>query len=553
MKLALLLAVATLRAGTPDWLARVQPVVTAAEKKAYLTLAENERAKFEQDFWANKAISADEYFARADYVDANYGSTKPGSGANTDQGRVYLALGPPNRVTRIPSSRVFVPLEIWYYDSVPGVLNTELRLIFFQKGNTGFPKLYSPLVDTIRALLLPQASTRTMFGPNDSTPESDIRKILKVGPAEDEVIPASVGAAAGIKYSGNEEILGRIASPREMLGGAPKTDVHSRLILGRPKLDVMQTTSPFGGVQVDFLLDTKARQEIRVEIMEGSSSVYQNRLRLQFPEARAVSYEHRLDLLPGSYRVVFTVDGAIYPYMVEVPAAGGIVRADLSSAASGRRTPFEFDSSRLEFNPAGRYAAVAVARPGAVTWTIRQGAQAIWKSTSDAKQIALVELPAQGIAPGVYRLEATTSDQSRSMELVVKPSGAEPPQRTVLSFNANLSPTSRLAFVGHQWLLRGDVNEARRSLQASLEKGLTAEAQVELARADAMQGSLDAARERVRRVLAAHPDHFQALAVLASIEAQFQDYPVAADLYRRALAIQDSPALRAALAQLPAR
>jgi GWxTD domain-containing protein len=552
MKLALLLAVATLRAGTPEWLARVEPVMTSAEKKAYLALEGKERAKFEQDFWANKTISANDYFARLDYVDANYGSTKPGSGANTDQGQVYLALGAPNRVTRIPSSRVFVPLEIWYYDSIPGVLNTELRLIFFQKGNTGFPKLYSPIVDTIRALLLPQASTRTMFGPNDSTSETEIRKILKVGPAEDEVITASVGVATGIKYSGNEEILGRIASPREMLGGAPKTDVRSRLILGRPKLDVVQTRSEYGGVQVDFMLDTKARGEIALEVIEGTATVYQNRLRLQFRETQAVLYEHRLDLLPGSYRLVFTVDGATYPYAIEVPAAGAIVRADVSSAASGRRTPFEFDGRRLELNAAGRYAAVAVARPGTVTWTIRQGAQAVWKSATEAKEIAVMELP-QGIAPGVYRLEAATSDESRSMDLVVKAGAAETSQKALLSFNANLAPAARLAFVGHQWLLRGKMSEARRSLQASLEKGATDEAQVELARADAMQGDLDTARERVRRVLAVHPDHFQALAVLASIEAQFQDYPVAADLYRRALAIQDSPALRAALAQLPAR
>jgi hypothetical protein len=361
-----------------------------------------------------------------------------------------------------------------------------------------------------------------------------------------------VGVATGIKYSGNEEILGRIASPREMLGGAPKTDVRSRLILGRPKLELIQTRSEYGGVQVDFMLDTKARQEIALEVIEGTATVYQNRLRLQFRETQAVLYEHRLDLLPGSYRVVFTVDGATYPYAVEVPAAGAIVRADASSAASGRRTPFEFDGRRLELNAAGRYAAIAVARPGTVTWTIRQGAQAVWKSATEAKEIAVVELP-QGIAPGVYRLEAATSDESWSMELVVKAGAAEASQKALLSFNADLAASARLAFVGHQWLLRGKIIEARRSLQASLEKGSTDEAQVELARADAMQGDLDTARERVRRVLAARPDDFQALAVLASIEAQFQDYPVAADLYRRALAIQDSPALRAALAQLPAR
>jgi len=31
--------------------------------------------------------------------------------------------------------------------------------------------------DTVRALLIPQAATRSMFGPNDSISESDIRKV----------------------------------------------------------------------------------------------------------------------------------------------------------------------------------------------------------------------------------------------------------------------------------------------------------------------------------------------------------------------------------------
>ena len=47
------------------------------------------------------------------------------------------------------------------------------------------------------------------------------------------------------------------------------------------------------------------------------------------------------------------------------------------------------------------------------------------------------------------------------------------------------------------------------------------------------------------------PDSFEALSVFAYIETQFQDYPVAAELYRRALAVQDSAALRSALSNLP--
>ena len=216
MKVLTLLAFATAAHGA-TWLDQVAPIMTNVEKKTYLSMDSSARARFESEFFEGKAVSGEEYFRRLAYVDAMFGSSRPASGANTDQGRVYLSIGPPSKVARFASSRVFVPLEIWYYDVVPGILNTELRLIFYQKNSMGLPRLYSPLTDTIRALLVPQAATRSMFGPNDSVTESDIRNILKVRPAEEEIISAAVNVATGIKYSGNEEILGQVSSPMAML------------------------------------------------------------------------------------------------------------------------------------------------------------------------------------------------------------------------------------------------------------------------------------------------------------------------------------------------
>jgi Tfp pilus assembly protein PilF len=68
-----------------------------------------------------------------------------------------------------------------------------------------------------------------------------------------------------------------------------------------------------------------------------------------------------------------------------------------------------------------------------------------------------------------------------------------------------------------------------------------------------LAGQLDASRARLRKILVIQPDNFQALSVYAFVEARLQDYPVAAQLYQRALAIQDSPALRLALEKLPAQ
>jgi tetratricopeptide (TPR) repeat protein len=182
---------------------------------------------------------------------------------------------------------------------------------------------------------------------------------------------------------------------------------------------------------------------------------------------------------------------------------------------------------------------------------LRQGTTVVWRSSSEASNLATVDLP-RNLPPGAYRLEAITPGDSRALDLQLGPAPPEP-KTTLISFNANLAPAQRLRFLGHQWLLRGNLPEARRSLEASLREGTASETQVELARLDLAGGNLDAARDRLRAVLARTPDHFEALTVYGSIEAQLQDYPVAAEYYRKALAIQDSPAVRAALAQLPAR
>ena len=558
---------ASLSAALPGWLDLVAPILTPSEKKFYLSLEPEARSRFEQDFWTGKEIGAEEYFRRVQYIDANFGSNRPGSGANTDEGRVYLSIGPPARVNRIPSSRIFVPLEIWYYDTVPGIhLTTELRLIFYRPRSIGFPKLYSPTLDTIRALLLPQASTVGMFGPNDDITEAGIRTNLTVSSAEDEVISAAVNVASGVKYSGNDQILGQITSPMLMLGKQPQPDAQSRFLVGRPKLAILTAVSPYSGTsgeahvatntatQVDLELTASAQRELDLQVLDGPVAVYRNRLHLKFSGLEPLRYTHRLDLLPGHYRLLFAVDETAYAYMVDVPehaAMSPIFRAGETASAPGRHTPFEFDGRHLERDPEGRLAVVTLPRPGRVTWVFRSGAQAVWRSVTEAAQAAIVELPSRGLRPGTYRLEAVSDADFQSMELTIGSGPTPALAGTLVSFNANLAPSSRLVLLGHQWLLRDNLPNARQCIEASLSHASTPEAQIELARFDALEGRLDAGRDRVRTVLDSEPNSFDALSVLAYIEVRFQDYRAAADLYRRALAVEDSPALRLALAKLP--
>lgn len=196
---------------------------------------------------------------------------------------------------------------------------------------------------------------------------------------------------------------------------------------------------------------------------------------------------------------------------------------------------------------------IPVSEPQKVTWDLRKGFQIVWRSTTDARQLGLLHLPIGEIPAGRYKLEATTTASSYATDLTLQASDDARASEQIISYNANLAPSLRYAAIGHQWLLRGNIGQAKQSLRASLDAGATQAAEIELARVDALSGNLDDGRDLVRNVLRRQPKNFEALAVLAYIEAKFQDYRVAADLYRQALAVQDSVAVREALAQLPQR
>lgn len=540
-------------AATPGWLDSVNPILTASEKKVYLSLTPPEQDRFEKDFWNGKTIGAQEYFQRVQYVDATFGSGKRGSGVNTDQGRVYLSLGPPTKITHLPSSRIFVPLEIWYYDVVPGMLQTELRLIFYQKNSLGFLKLYSPNADTIRALLLPEAATVHMFGPNDTLDEATIRNILRVPPAEDEVVSAAVGVASGIKDTGNDEILGRISSPRAMLRRELVPGVQSRFISAVPKFKVVLTPSAYGGAQADLSVEVTACGLLKLEVLQGETRVYQNTVDLKFDLPQATEYLTRLDLLPGSYRVLVGLDENTFPFPLEVPArldAGPLLRASVAHHEHGSAAPFEFEQGSFYPSENGEFVLWPLAEPGEVVWTIRRGLDVIWRTKAPARDAAALALPLGSLPPGNYRLEAMSGSATRYMDFESSKVGGLGSAGTLVSYNANLTPALRYTAVGEQFVLRGRLEEAERAFRAALSAAPGERAQIGLARVEALSGKWDQARDRLRPILVSEPRNFDALCVLAYIEAKLQDFEVASQLYHRALEVEDSPLVRRALAQL---
>ncbi|MCX6598049.1 MAG: GWxTD domain-containing protein [Acidobacteria bacterium] len=294
------------------WLTKVAPAMLPAERKAYLALSSvEERQNFQRLFWTGKAVTEPEFLSRLGYIDSHYGSGQTGSGANTDQGRMYLALGAPTAVHRTPSSRIFYETEIWFYDYAPQTgYRSRLQFLFFRPRNIGDFKLYSPMINTIRALLVPQSGTRSMFGINDVITPQDVRTRMNVSPAEDEVLEAALGVAKGITGVGNSEILSRAMSPAEMLRRDPKAVVKSTFsVAEQPDVRIIQfwvdSTIPVTDVQ----LRTRAVSSLGVTIERRSQAVDRSEIPLGYKEPRPVLFTQRFFLPPGSYSLIVEVDG----------------------------------------------------------------------------------------------------------------------------------------------------------------------------------------------------------------------------------------------------
>lgn len=298
-------------AGQQDtWLARVQPVMTSPERQRYLSLSsEDERENFRAAFWTGKAVTADEYFERLSYADAKYGSGDAGSGINTDQGRVYIALGPPTQLAQLPSSRILQPLEIWRYDHIAGLpVSSEIQLLFFRPRGVGIPKLYSPQIHSVRALLINNAGSRGAFPVNDVVTADDLMNRLQLSPAELEAVDAAMSVARGVRGSGNSELLYRLSSPVAMLRRNIREKVESRIYTATERTKI--TTSPQarsadGIPVVDLTIETTLKSTIGVEIQ----GVEAFETKLNFEAPTAVSHHHRLYLLPGTWTIVINADG----------------------------------------------------------------------------------------------------------------------------------------------------------------------------------------------------------------------------------------------------
>ncbi|NIM90938.1 MAG: GWxTD domain-containing protein [Candidatus Aminicenantes bacterium] len=129
-------------------------IITPKEKDVFLQLEnDREREIFIEAFWKQRDPTSgspqnefkDEHYRRLGYANEFFGRGTPKPGWMTDQGRVYIVLGPPKSIEYFENVMNVYPTQIWFYHGDPNLgLPTSFNIIFFKEYGTGEYILYSP-------------------------------------------------------------------------------------------------------------------------------------------------------------------------------------------------------------------------------------------------------------------------------------------------------------------------------------------------------------------------------------------------------------------------
>ncbi len=146
-----------------DWLKLVNYIILPQEKDVFLKLSnDRERDLFIETFWKMRDPTPgtpeneykEEIIKRFNYVNKTFrrGSTR--EGWQTDMGKIYMILGPPESIERFEGVNGIVPCQAWTYHGDPEKgLPPVFIFIFFQRHGSIEYRLYDPLIDGPASLL----------------------------------------------------------------------------------------------------------------------------------------------------------------------------------------------------------------------------------------------------------------------------------------------------------------------------------------------------------------------------------------------------------------
>lgn len=129
-------------------------IITSKEKDVFQKLeTDRERDLFIEAFWKQRDPSQgtprnefkEEHYRRLRYANERFGRGTPRPGWKTDQGHVYIVLGPPQSIDLHENIMNVYPAQVWSYLGDPAYgLPPVFNIMFFKKQGTGEYIIYSP-------------------------------------------------------------------------------------------------------------------------------------------------------------------------------------------------------------------------------------------------------------------------------------------------------------------------------------------------------------------------------------------------------------------------
>lgn len=149
-----------------DWFEKEVPwILTETEREVFVRLqSSGQRDEFIERFWKERDPTPgtprneyyEEYQRRLEHVNKFFSRGTSREGWQTDRGRMYLLLGPPQYTSSVPNDMITHPIEVWFYaGAVELGLPPFHYLMFYQRYGSGEFRLYSPLSDGPEMLMNP--------------------------------------------------------------------------------------------------------------------------------------------------------------------------------------------------------------------------------------------------------------------------------------------------------------------------------------------------------------------------------------------------------------
>lgn len=142
----------------------VRYIITPVEREVFLQLrTDRERDMFIEAFWKHRDDTPgtpenefkQEHYRRLRYAEQWFGRGTPTPGWATDQGRMYIILGPPHTIERYENETEIYPTIVWFYQGMSKFgLPNAFNLIFLKKYGSGDYELYSPIKDGPQKMLV---------------------------------------------------------------------------------------------------------------------------------------------------------------------------------------------------------------------------------------------------------------------------------------------------------------------------------------------------------------------------------------------------------------